>query len=93
MSGAPQDPLGDLIEAQRPALPPVRRALYLAGGIVCMILGVVGWLVPIVTGVPFYILGFALLGLASPRAARWVNALDRRLPLRARLALRRRRSS
>ena len=53
---------------------------YLVGAIVCFALGVVGWLVPVVTGLPFYVLGFVLLGLAGNRPRKWVNALERRLP-------------
>lgn len=65
-----------------------RTALFTAGS-VCMVLGVIGWLVPVVTGIPFYIAGLALLGLASVRAARAINVLERKLPLRARRMLRR----
>lgn len=80
--------MGDLLATDRPVPPPAKRAALLVGGIVFVVLGVVGWLIPVVTGIPFYIVGFVLLGLASPRAARWINRLDRRLPHRARVALR-----
>jgi uncharacterized membrane protein YbaN (DUF454 family) len=56
---------------------------------VCFVLGVVGWLIPVVTGLPFHVAGLVLLGLASDRVAGWINGLDRRLPHRVRLALRR----
>ena len=72
-------------------MPRWERALRLVGGIFFMILGVVGWLVPIVTGIPFYIIGLFLLASVSPPARRFVNWLDRKLPRRARLLLRRRR--
>lgn len=81
--------LPDLLSTAPNALPAWKRALLLVGGGLCVLLGVVGWLIPVITGVPFYVLGFVLLGLASPLAARWINRLERRLPTRARLALRR----
>ena len=47
------------------------------------------WLVPVVGGSWFlYVPGFILLGTASRRAGRWVNAADRKLPLRVRLWMR-----
>ena len=63
-----------------PGRPPWHSALYLLGAIVCVALGIAGWLVPVVTGVPFYALALVLLGLAGGRSRRWVNALERRLP-------------
>ncbi|HEX9795312.1 MAG TPA: hypothetical protein VGC54_15115, partial [Planctomycetota bacterium] len=68
---------------------PVLRILALIAGLACLVLGVVGWLVPVVTGIPFYILGFALLGYSSRRLRCWLRRAERRLPLRARVALRR----
>ncbi len=64
------------------------RALCIAGALVCFVLGVIGWLIPIVTGLPFYAIGLLLLGMASSRVAGWINRLDRRLPLAVRVALR-----
>jgi uncharacterized membrane protein YbaN (DUF454 family) len=64
------------------------RALCVAGAMVCFVLGVIGWLIPLVTGLPFYALGLILLGMASARAARWINRLDRRLPYAVRVKLR-----
>jgi uncharacterized membrane protein YbaN (DUF454 family) len=52
------------------------------------VLGILGWLVPIVTGIPFYIVGLGLLGLASRRVRHWINAAERHLPRRVRLLLR-----
>jgi uncharacterized membrane protein YbaN (DUF454 family) len=49
----------------------------------------VGWLLPVVTGIPFYIMGLALLGLASGRARQWINRMERALPEDLRWSLRR----
>ena len=70
-------------------MPAWRRTLLLVSGQLCLVLGVIFWLIPVVTGIPFYLAGFALLAPVSPRFARWINWLDRKLPHRARLALRR----
>jgi len=66
-----------------------QRALCVLGAVVCFVLGVVGWLIPFVTGIPFYAASLILLGMASGRVAGWVNRLDRRLPRGVRVQLRR----
>jgi hypothetical protein len=81
--------LPDLLRTGRSSAPPWRRALYLAGAVLAFAAGIVGWLVPVVTGVPLWIAGFVLLAMASQRAVRAVNALERRLPERWRRRLRR----
>ena len=64
------------------------RALCVAGALLCFGLGIIGWLIPVVTGLPFYAIGLLLLGMSSGRVAGWINRLDRRLPLRIRVGLR-----
>lgn len=81
--------LPDLLSERDNGYPAWKRTALFAVGSACMVLGVIGWLVPVVTGIPFYVAGIVLLGLASVRAARAINRLERRLPLRARLVLRR----
>jgi uncharacterized membrane protein YbaN (DUF454 family) len=58
----------------------LRAAIFILGALVCFALGVVGWLIPVVTGLPFYVLGLILLGLVSDRMRRLVNSMERRLP-------------
>lgn len=82
------DRLPDLLRMRRRPLPAWRRVVYLGLAAVCLVGGVVGWLIPVVTGIPFYAAGFVLVGLASERARRWVNRLEARLPERTRRALR-----
>ena len=55
----------------------------------CIVLGIVGWLVPVVTGLPFYAAALVLLAVASERVRGWINRLERRLPRAVRRALRR----
>jgi uncharacterized membrane protein YbaN (DUF454 family) len=63
--------------------------LCLVGALVCLVLGVVGWLIPVVTGIPFYAAAIVLLAMASDRTREWVNGLERRLPHDTRVSLRR----
>jgi hypothetical protein len=64
------------------------RVVYLLGAVLCLLLGVVGWLVPIVTGLPFMVAGIILLSMGSPAVLRWINRIERKLPLQWRHALR-----
>ncbi len=66
----------------------VARAALLVAALALFALGVVGWLIPVMTGIPFWIMGFLVLGMASRRAARWINRQEGRLPRRMRLLLR-----
>jgi len=84
-----EDQLAPLFWSDTKPRPLWRRALLILGAVVFLILGVIGWLVPVVSGVPFYIVGFAFLGAASPRAARILNRAEARLPHNWRRGLRR----
>lgn len=80
--------LPDLLPVHHPR-PLWLRLLFLFGAFVCFALGIVGWLVPVVTGIPFYAAALILLAVASDRARGWVNALERRLPHNTRVSMRR----
>lgn len=71
--------LPDLLAARAHTPSAWLKALYVLGAVVCFALGIVGWLVPLVTGLPFYVIGIVLLGLASNRVRRLINRLERRL--------------
>jgi hypothetical protein len=87
--GATVKKLPDLLKRKRRRLPVWRRVLYLAGAVLAFAAGIVGWLLPVVTGIPFLVLGAVLLALTSQRMVGWVNAWERRLPERWRRTLRR----
>jgi hypothetical protein len=53
-----------------------------------MILGFVFWLIPVITGIPFWIAGFIILAAVSDKFRRLINRFDKKLPARARIALR-----
>lgn len=84
----PADALGDLVPERLRDAPLWERVLCLVGGIFFLVLGVVGWLVPVVTGIPFYVIGLFLLAGVAPPARHFVNWLDRKLPLGVRRLLR-----
>ncbi|MFT7463284.1 MAG: hypothetical protein ACI9EF_001628 [Pseudohongiellaceae bacterium] len=65
-----------------------RRALWWLGAAGCFILGIVGWLVPVITGIPFYILGAVMLSKASPAVGWRINSWERGWTLKWRLMLR-----
>jgi hypothetical protein len=56
-----------------------RRVLLIGGALLLFALGIFGWLVPVVTGIPFYVAGLVLLGIASPSVRRWINRTEARL--------------
>jgi hypothetical protein len=87
-AGVPPE-LPDLLSTRTQTPSAWLKLLYIAGAVVCFALGIVGWLVPLVTGVPFYFAGIALLGLASDRVRRLINRAERKLPYEWRSRLRR----
>ena len=88
MSPHHEDP-PDLLRALAHHRPLWIRLAAVLGALAMFALGVVGWLIPVVTGVPFYVAGLALLAVASERARRIINRLERKLPRRTRWTLRR----
>jgi hypothetical protein len=81
--------LPDLLPVEGHHRPLWVRLLCLVGALVFAVLGVVGWLIPVVTGIPFYVVAIVLLAVASDRARQWINSLERKLPHGTRVALRR----
>ena len=68
---------------------PAVRVLLLVSGAVLLFAGTVLGPVPVVPGFPLAVAGVVLLAGSSERMRRLVNAAERRLPERARRALRR----
>ena len=62
----------------------VTRVGLLIASAVFLALGVIFWLIPVLTGIPFYVLSLITLSMASRRAARFLNRGERRLPYRFR---------
>lgn len=80
--------LPDLLPRTRKKRSVLQRVLYFGGAILCILLGIAATPVPVISGLPFYIIAALLLAATSPLARRLINRLDRKLPHRARLALR-----
>ena len=78
----------DLLREQKHHRPFWVRVLCFAGACIFFVLGILGWLIPVLTGIPFYVAGLALLALASDSARRLINRLEGRLPRRLRWAVR-----
>ncbi|MDG2150093.1 MAG: hypothetical protein P8N09_11280 [Planctomycetota bacterium] len=87
-SSGDSEAFSDLLKVPSERKPLWFRVVLFLGAAGCMLLGVVGWLVPVVTGIPFYILGLVLLSMAHPPLARWVNLKERGFSPRVRKALR-----
>ncbi len=84
---APED-LPDLLKIPAVARSPWVRLLLALGGTLCMVLGLVGWLVPVVTGLPFYLAGMLLLSMSHPPLGVWINRKERTISPRVRLLFR-----
>lgn len=82
-------PLPDLLREQDGRRPFWLRIVFLVAALVCFAAGVLGWLIPVVTGIPFYVAGLVFLGLISDRTRRLINRLERRLAESTRRRLRR----
>ncbi|MGH7299342.1 MAG: hypothetical protein ACREKQ_08765 [Candidatus Rokuibacteriota bacterium] len=82
-------PLPDLLREQEEGHPFWLRGVFLVAALIFFALGVVGWLIPVVTGIPFYVAGLVFLGLASDRTRRLINRMERRLSENTRRKIRR----
>jgi hypothetical protein len=82
-------PLPDLLREQDGRHPFWLRVVFMGAAGVCLALGVVGWLIPVMTGIPFYAAGLVFLGLASDRTRRFINRMERRLSENTRRRIRR----
>jgi hypothetical protein len=84
-------------EAQIPDLirsDPGRRSLFLRIligilAVAAIVLGFIGWVLPVVPGLPLLLLGLGLLGFCSRKAARVINSGEARLPRKWRRRIRR----
>jgi hypothetical protein len=82
-------PLPDLLRARDRRHPFWVRIIFLGAAVVCLALGVVGWLIPVMTGIPFYAAGLIFAGLASDRTRRFINRMEHRLSEDTRRRMRR----
>jgi len=78
----------DLLQADPQKRGRTVRILLTLLAVVVLGLGVVAWILPFLSGIPLFILGLTMLGMASRRVAIAVNAAESRLPTKWRLWLR-----
>ena len=81
--------LPDLLREHEGQRPLWRRLVYVLAALGCVAAGIAGWLIPVMTGLPFYAAALVFLGLASDRVRRGINRLERRLAESSRQRLRR----
>lgn len=82
-------PHDELILPPKRQHPLWRRVLFVIGAFFFMLLGIIFWIAPIITGIPFWIAAFIMLAMVSQKIRRGINWCDRKLPRRMRIALRR----
>lgn len=80
--------LPDLLPRTRKKRTVLQRVLYIGGAVLCILAGIAATPIPLISGLPFYVIAALLLASSSMFARRLINRLDRKLPHRARLALR-----
>ena len=80
--------LPPLLRVPREEKPLWKRLLYVGGAVLAFIVGIFGWLVPVITGIPFYVLGLIFLAMASNRTLEWINSAETRLSPKWRKKLR-----
>jgi len=83
----------DLIPESQAAPKLLKRLGLVVGGLVLVVLGILGWILPFLPGVPVLIAGLALLALASERLRRRVNFYEAKLPVKWRERIRFRRKT
>ena len=89
MRDAERQELPDLLEKCEETPTIWKRVLWIGGGVLAIIVGIVLWLTPVIGGaIPLYIVGAVLLAKASNRARTRLNSLERKLPYKLRRKLR-----
>jgi len=78
----------DLIAAHTDQLSTAKRAWLVVAGVALVLLGIVGWLIPVMTGIPFWIAALVCFARVSETCRSWINAADRKLPGKVRKVLR-----
>jgi len=58
----------------------LKRVLLLTAALVCIILGIVGLVLPFLQGLLFIAIGLILLSIASPSARSWIDSHTIRFP-------------
>ena len=66
----------------------LKKCLFVVGGLVLVIIGIIGLILPVLIGVPFLIAGLSMLSVVFKPLRKWVNSCEAKLPRKWRLYLR-----
>ena len=80
--------LSELLPASNNRAGFIRKCVSVVCGLVLLTLGFLGILLPGIPGTPAFLVGLAMVSVASDRLRRWINYRDTRLSRKWRLFLR-----
>ena len=83
-----EDDLPELLPASNNQASFIRKCVSVTCGMVLIPLGLLGILLPGIPGTPAFLVGVAMVSVASDPLRRWINSRDRRLSRKWRLFLR-----
>ena len=83
-----EDDLPELLPASNNRASFIRKCVSVTCGMVLIPLGLLGILLPGIPGTPAFLVGVAMVSVASDPLRRWINYRDRRLSRKWRLFLR-----
>ena len=83
-----EEDLPELLPASNNRAGFIRKCVSVACGLVLLTLGMLGILLPGIPGTPAFLVGLAMVSVASDRLRRWINYRDTRLSRKWRLFLR-----
>ena len=83
-----EEELPELLPASNNRAGFIRKCVSVVCGLVLLILGIVGILLPGIPGTPAFLIGLAMVSVASDRLRRWINYRDPRLSHKWRVFLR-----
>ena len=83
-----EEELSELLPASNNRAGFIRKCVSVVCGLVLLTLGFLGILLPGIPGTPAFLVGLAMVSVASDRLRRWINYRDTRLSRKWRLFLR-----
>ena len=83
-----EEDLPELLPASNNRAGFIRKCVSVVCGLVLLTLGLLGILLPGIPGTPAFLIGLAMVSVASDRLRRWINYRDTRFSRKWRLFLR-----
>ena len=72
--------ISDLIPESKGDSGFLRKCFLLLGGLVLVILGIIGWVLPFLMGIPLIVAGLAMISVVIPPLRKLLNAWEAKLP-------------